>query len=176
MDEYTNQNQETEPAEAPENQSPASQEPQTPPQAPQDQQSQWQNQQNQQNQPPFQQYLSQGQPQYQQYQPYPPQYQQPVPPKQSNGLALASMIVSIFALITCCIPFVQFPLAVVAIVLVILSKKGRPFHGFAIAGLVMAIISILISIAMTFYWGVVISMMNDPEFLEMYNEIMEMYQ
>ncbi len=101
-------------------------------------------------------------------------YQQ-VPPKQSNGMALASMIVGIFALLTCCIPFVQFPLAVISIVLVILSKKGRPFHGFAIAGLVMAIISVLVSIGMTFYWGYVLKLMNDPEFMEMYNEIMEMY-
>lgn len=121
-----------------------------------------------QNQPPIQPYPPQGPPQYP---PYPP-----MPPKQSNGLALASMIVGIFSLITCCIPFLQFPLAVAAIVLVILSKKGKPFHGFAVAGLVMGIISILISIAMTFYWGVVISMMNDPEFLSIYNEILEMYQ
>lgn len=109
--------------------------------------------------------------QNQQYQPY----QQPQP-KQSNGVALASMIVGIFALLTCCIPFIQFPLAVIAIVLVIISKKGKPFHGFAIAGLVLGIISILISIGMTIYWGAVITMMKDPEFMSMYNEILEMYQ
>ena len=108
-------------------------------------------------------------------QPYQQNSYQQVPPKQSNGMALASMIVGIFALLTCCIPFVQFPLAVISIVLVILSKKGRPFHGLAIAGLVMAIISVLVSIGMTFYWGYVLKLMNDPEFMEMYNEIMEMY-
>lgn len=101
---------------------------------------------------------------------YPPQ------PKQSNGMALASMIVGIFALLSCCIPFIQFPLAIIDIVLVILSKKGKPFHGFAIAGLVLGIISILISIGMTIYWGAVITMMKDPEFMSMYNEILEMYQ
>lgn len=148
---------------------------------------------NSQEQPQFQQYLNQEQAQQQQnpyQQPYQQspyqqnQYQQSyqqnsyqqTPPKQPNGMALASMIVGIFALLTCCIPFIQFPLAVIAIVLVILSKKGRPFHGFAIAGLVMAIISVLISIGMTFYWGYVIKLMNDPEFMSMYNEIMEMYQ
>ncbi len=112
---------------------------------------------------------------YQQNQYQQNSYQQ-IQPKQSNGMALASMIMGIFALLTCCIPFIQFPLAVIAIVLVILSKKGRPFHGFAIAGLVMAIISVLVSIGMTFYWGYVIKLMNDPEFMSMYNEIMEMYQ
>ncbi len=101
-------------------------------------------------------------------------YQQP--PKRRNNLALASMIVSIFALLSCCVPFIQFPLAVVAIVLVILSKKGQPLHGFAIAGLVMAIISILISIAMVFYYGAVFRLMSDPEFMAIYNDIMNMYQ
>ncbi len=93
-----------------------------------------------------------------------------------NGQALASMIFGILALVSCCIPFIQFPLAVVAIVLVILSRKKQPLTGFAIAGLVLGIISIVISIAMTFYWGYAISMMNTPEFWEMYNEMMEMYQ
>lgn len=149
-------------------------------------QGQYRQNQNQYQQPGWQDPQQQGQ--YgQPYQPYPyqqNQYQQPyqqnqyqqTPPRQSNGMALASMIVGIFALLTCCIPFIQFPLAVISIVLVILSKKGKPFHGFAIAGLVMAIISILVSIGMTFYWGYVIKMMNDPEFMEMYNELMEMYQ
>lgn len=154
-------------------------------------QGQYRQNQNQYQQPGWQDPQQQGQ--YgQPYQPYPyqqnsyqqNQYQQPyqqnqyqqTPSRQSNGMALASMIVGIFALLTCCIPFIQFPLAVISIVLVILSKKGKPFHGFAIAGLVMAIISILVSIGMTFYWGYVIKMMNDPEFMEMYNELMEMYQ
>lgn len=127
-----------------------------------------------QQQDPYQQSPYQQSP-YQQNQYQQNSYQQ-IQPKQSNGMALASMIMGIFALLTCCIPFIQFPLAVIAIVLVILSKKGRPFHGFAIAGLVMAIISVLVSIGMTFYWGYVIKLMNDPEFMSMHNEIMEMYQ
>ena len=127
-----------------------------------------------QQQDPYQQSPYQQSP-YQQNQYQQNSYQQ-IQPKQSNGMALASMIMGIFALLTCCIPCIQFPLAVIAIVLVILSKKGRPFHGFAIAGLVMAIISVLVSIGMTFYWGYVIKLMNDPEFMSMYNEIMEMYQ
>lgn len=133
-------------------------------------------QQNQSQQTGWQNPYQQGPYQQQYQQPYQQNSYQQTPPKQSNGMALASMIVGIFALLTCCIPFIQFPLAVISVVLVILSKKGKPLHGFAIAGLVMAIISILISIGMTFYWGYVIKLMNDPEFMEMYNELMEMYQ
>ena len=103
------------------------------------------------------------------------QYNQP-PRKEKNNLALASMLIGIFSFINCCIPFIQFPLAVTAIVLAIISKKGRPFTGFAIAGLVVGIISVLISLGMTLYWGLVLDMMQDPEFMEIYNEIMQMYE
>ena len=95
--------------------------------------------------------------------------------KETNRLAVASMIVGIFAMLTCCIPFIQFPLAVVTIVLVILSKKGKPFNGFAVAGLVLGILAVIISIGMTIYWGVLISLMKDPEFMSIYNSLLESY-
>ena len=85
------------------------------------------------------------------------------------------MIVGIFAMLTCCIPFIQFPLAVVTIVLVILSKKGKPFNGLAVAGLVLGILAVIISIGMTIYWGVLISLMKDPEFMSIYNSLLESY-
>ena len=105
-----------------------------------------------------------------------PYWQNGQPPKRRNNLALASMIVGILALITCCVPFIQFPLAVTAIVLVILSKKKQPLSGFAIAGLVMGILAILLSIVMLLYWGAYLQLMNDPEFSKILNEMMEMYQ
>ncbi len=102
-------------------------------------------------------------------------YPYEAPQKETNRLAVASMVVGIFAMLTCCIPFIQFPLAVTTIVLVILSKKGRPFSGFAIAGLVLGILAVIISIAMTIYWGVLISLMKDPEFMSIYNNLLESY-
>lgn len=102
-------------------------------------------------------------------------YQYEAPQRETNRLAVASMIVGIFAMLTCCIPFIQFPLAVVTIVLVILSKKGKPFNGFAVAGLVLGILAVIISIGMTIYWGVLISLMKDPEFMSIYNSLLESY-
>lgn len=152
--------------------------------SPQNGQQQWQNspQNGQQQWPNNQQYGQQQWPNNQQYGQQQwqnnPQGGMPYgqPPKRRNNLALASMIFGILALLACCIPFIQFPLAVVAIVLVILSKKKQPFSGFAIAGLVMGIIAIIISILMTLYWGALISMMNDPEFMDIYNELLKTYQ
>ena len=101
-------------------------------------------------------------------------YQYEAPQKETNRL-VASMIVGIFSMLTCCIPFIQFPLAVTTIVLVILSKKGKPFNGFAVAGLVLGILAVIISIGMTIYWGVLISLMKDPEFMSIYNSLLESY-
>ncbi len=106
------------------------------------------------------------------YNPYPPQ----PPYKQQNNMALASMIVGIFSLLSCCFPPLQFVLGIVGILLVIFSKKGKPWSGFAIAGLVMSIISLLISIVMVLYLAFAFQMMRDPQFAPLFNEVYEMYE
>ena len=110
-----------------------------------------------------------------------PPYQQ-APPKESNPLALASMITGLLALITCCCsPLIQFPLAVTSIVLMILSKRGMPLHGYAIAGLIMSIFAILLSILMTILIGLVRSpqyqeFFNSPEFQDIFDEYESLYE
>lgn len=108
----------------------------------------------------------------QNYNPYPPQQ----PYKQPNNMALASMIVGIFSLLSCCFPPLQFVLGIVGILLVIFSKKGKPWSGYAIAGLVMSIISLLISIVMVLYLALAFQMMRDPQFAPLFNEVYEMYE
>ncbi len=110
-----------------------------------------------------------------------PPYQQ-APPKENNPLALASMITGLLALITCCCsPLIQFPLAVTSIVLLILSKRGKPFSGYAIAGLIMSIFAILLSILMTIMIGLVRSpqyqdFLNSPEFQDIFDEYESLYE
>lgn len=100
----------------------------------------------------------------------------PPPGNQPNNLAIGSMIVGIFSLISCCIPLLQFILGVAGILLVIFSKRGKPWSGFAIAGLVLSIIAILISVAMVIYMIVVFQMMKDPQFAPLFNDIYQMYE
>lgn len=101
----------------------------------------------------------------------------PTPPvKQQNNMAVASMIVSIFGLLSCCFPPLQFILGMAALLLAIFSKKGKPFCGFAIAGLIMSIFCLVISIALTAYMAFAFAVMKDPQFAPIYNEIMEMYE
>lgn len=107
-------------------------------------------------------------------------WQAPTPPpqppvKQQNNMALASMIVGIFGLLSCCLPPLQFVLGMVSLLLVIFSKKGQPFSGFAIAGLVMSIFCLVISIVMAAYMILSLSMLNDPSFAPILDEIMEIY-
>ena len=107
------------------------------------------------------------------YNPYPPQ----PPYKQQNNMALAAMIVGIFSLLSCCIPPLQFALSVVGILLVIFSKKGgKPWSGFAIAGLVLSILSLIISIVMVIYVIFAFQMMRDPQYAPLFNEIYQMYE
>ncbi|MEG0687565.1 MAG: DUF4190 domain-containing protein [Hungatella sp.] len=103
------------------------------------------------------------------------------PRKELNGLALGSMIVSILGLLACCLPPLQFFLGVVGILLAIFSKRGtgKPLSGFAIAGLVMSILSIVISILLAIYFVIVMGMMSDPNYAPMFhdiNNIMQQYQ
>ena len=101
----------------------------------------------------------------------------PQPPvKPQNNMAIASMIVSIFGLLSCCFPPLQFILGMVALLLAIFSKKGNPFSGFAIAGLIMSIFCLVISIAMVLYLVFAFSMMKDPQYGPMINDIMQMYE
>lgn len=100
-------------------------------------------------------------------------------PPQRNNMAVASMIVGIFALLTSCCSFVGFILSVVGIVLVILSKKGKPLSGFAIAGLVLSILGLVFTILFFAYWILVLNIMKDPQWGPMMNEMMgtmEKYQ
>lgn len=119
------------------------------------------------------------------YPPYnqggPNQYYNQIPPqqppyKQPNNMALASMFVGIFSLLSCCLPPLQFLLGVVGILLVIFSRRGKPWSGFAVAGLVMSILALLISIAMVIYLVFAFQMMRDPQFAPLFNEIYEMYE
>ena len=61
------------------------------------------------------------------------------------GLAIASMVLGIVALVlSCCFYYVSIPCAILSIIFSAVSIKGnRPGRGMAIAGLVCAIISLV---------------------------------
>ena len=91
-------------------------------------------------------------------------------------MAIASMIVGILALISCCTPPLQFLLGITGLLLAIFSKKGQPFCGFAIAGLILSILSLVISVLMVLYIVWAFSLMSDPQYAPIFDELMKMYQ
>lgn len=65
-----------------------------------------------------------------------------------SGLAIASMVLGIVALVvSCCLYYISIPCAIISVILGAISiKNQKPGKGMAIAGLVCGIISLVPSI------------------------------
>ena len=202
--EYKDMNQETPAADqnphsagnVPQNPNPAQPDQQNPPQndgqiPPQNsgQNPYWQNQQNggqippqnlqnsgqfppQNGQPPYwQNQYNNGQPPYWQNQPQRPR-------REKNSFATISLISGIFALLTlCCF---AFPVAIIcgvgAVCFAIISKKGQPFRGTAVAGIILGVIAVLLGIGEFFYVLTITNLMKDPANAAAFNEFFEQFQ
>ncbi|MBQ0026271.1 MAG: hypothetical protein KBS79_02735 [Lachnospiraceae bacterium] len=66
-------------------------------------------------------------------------------PMRSKGLAIAALICMIASYVMCCVPFLQVPLAVVAIILAILGIRSE-YKTMAIISLIFAIISLIFGV------------------------------
>lgn len=94
------------------------------------------------------------------------------PKKQKNGFATASLACSVCALLDlCCF---TFPLAVImgmdAIAFAIVSKKGQPMSGTAIAGTVLGVLAVALGVAEFFASLYIYDLMRDPELIPYFNE------
>lgn len=100
------------------------------------------------------------------------------PVRQSNRMALISMLCGLFGVLSlfCCIAFpLSILLGVAGIVLSFLSKKGGPFTGLAIAGLVLGIIAVLLGVAECVYLILLNSMLQDPATANLFEQLIEQY-
>ena len=98
---------------------------------------------------------------------------------QPNKMAIASMICGIVGilLLCCCVMFpASVILGVTAIVLAVQSKKGEPLCGYGIAGIILGIFSLVLGIAEFAYMMLITSMMRDPQFAPIFDQIMEQYE
>ena len=138
----------------------------------------WQNQQNggqippQNGQPPYwQNQYNNGQPPCWQNQPQRPR-------REKNSFATISLISGIFAILTlCCF---AFPVAIIcgvgAVCFAIISKKGQPFRGTAVAGIILGVIAVLLGIGEFFYVLTITNLMKDPANAAAFNEFFEQFQ
>lgn len=84
-----------------------------------------------------------------------------LPQNESKGLAIASMVLGIVALVLFCIPYVCIPAGIIAIILggvSIATKKGG--KGMAIAGLVCAIVGVAVYVILTIIGASILSSMG----------------
>lgn len=99
-------------------------------------------------------------------------------PKQTNNMAVISMVCGIIGVLAlcCCIAFpLSIILGVAAICLSCFSRKGKPFSGYAIAGLVLGIISLLLGVAEGFYIIAINFMLRDPNMAPIFDQLIEQY-
>jgi hypothetical protein len=68
------------------------------------------------------------------------------PVSQTNGLALAALIVGIISVVLCWIPFFNFVPAIIGIILGILARRRPEQRGLGLAGLILSIIALVISV------------------------------
>lgn len=93
-----------------------------------------------------------------------------------NNLATFSLVVGIFGLFSLLSPPMQLLLGASAIMLAVISKKGKPFAVPSIIGLSMGIVSVILSFIMFGYLIFVMDLMKDPEYAPLFDQVMEQYK
>ncbi len=98
-----------------------------------------------------------------------------------NPMAVTSLVLGIISLLVscCCFPvgfIVGFVLAMIGLVLAISSKKGKPFSGYAIAGLILSILGICESLFLFLSYLITAKMLQDPNISNLMNQMMEQYE
>lgn len=102
---------------------------------------------------------------------------QPEPQKPANRMAFVSMICGLLGLLSVC-GCVTFPVSIVsgvaAICLAAFSKKGGPFTGQAVAGLVLGILAVIFGLAAGFYLITMNLMLGDPNMAPILDQMQDM--
>ena len=74
----------------------------------------------------------------------------PAQPRKSSGMAIAGLIMGIFALVLCWVPVVNWILGLLGLIFSIIgiAKKNGGAKGAAIAGLILTILGVVLSVVM----------------------------
>lgn len=105
---------------------------------------------------------------------YTPQPEQPQKDP-GHGLAIASLVLGILSILSCCCVYLAVILGVVGIVLAIISKSkslAGKMETMATVGMILSILGVVIAVGMII-WSVAFS--QTPAYQEMMNQYMNMY-
>lgn len=94
------------------------------------------------------------------------------PIKRQNGFAIASLVCGILSLVLCCTGILGIPAGALSILFAVLSKrKGEALSGMSTAGVVTAVIGILLGILTVAYS--IYLLFYDPTFREQMDIMMQ---
>lgn len=93
-----------------------------------------------------------------------------------DNLAVFSIAAGLFALSSCCSPPVQLVFGAAAVMLSWLSKNGKPMAVPAVIGMVMGIVSIVLSILIFIQYIWAMDLMADPNNVSMVKEVFRQSQ
>ncbi len=95
--------------------------------------------------------------------------------RQRNRYTNISLISAVCGMLSLCCgsPFISILFGIIAVVTAILSRKGKPFTGRAMAGLILGIFAIGLGAVEWFYFMAFESLLEDPEFSSILNQMYE---
>ncbi|MBQ2800167.1 MAG: DUF4190 domain-containing protein [Lachnospiraceae bacterium] len=105
---------------------------------------------------------------------YTPQPEQPQKDP-GHGLAIASLVLGILSILSCCCTYLAIILGVVGIVLAIISKSkslAGKMETMATVGMILSILGVVIAVGMII-WSAAFA--QSPAYQEIMNQYMDMY-
>lgn len=96
--------------------------------------------------------------------------------KMSGTFSIVSLILGIFAIMSCISPPIQLLFGAAALMLAYLSKNGKRLTGPAVAGTVLGILGIIFSILIFIYFMATVRLMDDPANMALFRQAMSQYQ
>ncbi|MEW4308051.1 DUF4190 domain-containing protein [Rossellomorea marisflavi] len=75
---------------------------------------------------------------------------------EGNGLAVSALVLGIIGLVLFLIPFLPYPLAIMAIVFGVIGRKKQVKKGLALTGIITGIITLVLKV---WFWVGLVSMM-----------------
>lgn len=94
----------------------------------------------------------------------------------SARLPIFSLLSAILALISCCNPPQQFLFGAAAVILAILSKNETVMDSTAKIGMILGILSIIISLIVFFQYVAAMHIIGDPANADLVQEVLQQYK
>lgn len=93
-----------------------------------------------------------------------------------NKLSMFSIMAGILALTSCCYPPVQLVFGVAAVMLAWLSRNGEPMAVPSVIGMIMGIVSVVLSVLIFLQYIWAMKFMGDPANAAMVKDFYQQYQ